>query len=183
MKKKLKIVLIISPIILILDQITKALIGYFIPQGTKIVIWENFFDLVHTRNKGAAFGILSSWDSAYRDVFFYILAFLALCFLIYFLRQLPAKQKSGAMPIAMVLGGALGNIIDRIFRGSVIDFLSFHWYNRHVSWKIFGQSIDFNLVWPAFNVADSAITVGVIWLLIFMMFDHRGSKKQACPPK
>lgn len=179
MKKKLKIIAIFSPIILALDQITKWLIVQKIPFGDKVVIWENFFDIIHTRNKGAAFGMLSTWDSAYRDLFFYGISLLAFGFLIYFLKQIPEERKWSATSVALILGGALGNVIDRIFRGSVVDFLSFHWHNKAVDWQIFGKPIHLELVWPAFNVADAAITTGVFWLLIFTSFHQRKEKEKS----
>lgn len=158
----------ISPIVVIADQFTKWLIVQKLLIGQKIVVWENFFDIVHTRNRGAAFGILSQWESANRDLFFYALSLAAFLFLFYFLREIPAGKKRQVFPVAVIFGGALGNIIDRIFRGSVVDFLSFHWYDRVFSFDIAGYSFDLNLTWPAFNVADSAITVGVFWLLVVL---------------
>lgn len=157
MKAKLKIILLIAPAIFLLDQFTKGLVVKSIQFGDRIPVWENFFDLVHTRNRGAAFGLLSQWQSQHRDLFFYVLTVLALLFLFYYLKELPAKWGSVA-PVGLILGGAIGNFTDRLTRGSVVDFLSFHMADK----AIFGV----DLVWPAFNVADSAITVGVLWLLL-----------------
>lgn len=159
MKQKLKIVALISPIIFALDHLTKWIIVKNIPVGnTKIVVWDNFFDIVHYRNTGAAFSLFADMNPAIREPFFYTLSLVAMVVLFYFLKQLTTKILS--IPLAMIFGGALGNITDRIFRGSVVDFLSFHWYDK--------------AAWPAFNVADSAITVGVVWLVIGMGF---GKKK------
>ena len=141
----------------LLDQLTKWIITRTIPYGTEVTVLKNFFDLVHARNRGAAFGFLSQWNSGNRDLFFYALSALALFFLFYYLKELPSGRRGGILPISLIFGGAVGNILDRIFRGSVVDFLSFHWYNH----SAFGVS----LTWPAFNVADSAITVGVLWLM------------------
>lgn len=163
MKQKLKIVAIISPLIFILDHLTKWLIVKNIPVGNlkKIVVWENFFDIVHYRNTGAAFSMFADMNPSIREPFFYALSIIAMGVLFYFLKQLTSQQKILSIPLAMIFGGALGNITDRIFRGSVVDFLSFHWYDK--------------AAWPAFNVADSAITVGVIWLVIGMGFGKKGS--------
>lgn len=168
MTRKIKILLVVSPIILVLDHLTKWLIVKKVPLGSKIVVWENFFDIVHTRNTGAAFGILADWSHEWRNPFFYLVSAIAVVFLIYFLRQIQENQKGALVSIALIFGGALGNLSDRIFRGSVVDFLSFHWYDQSVNWNLFGWKINFDLIWPAFNVADSAITVGVFWLLIAM---------------
>lgn len=168
MKQKLKIIALIFPLILLFDQYTKSLIVKLVPIGTRIPVFENFFDIVHTRNKGAAFGFLNDWSHEWRDPFFYIISLMAVGFLYYFLKQIPEKKKSHIVPIALIFGGAMGNITDRIFRGSVVDFLSLHWYDKMIDWYIFNQHINFDLVWPAFNVADSAISVGVVWLLLFV---------------
>lgn len=158
MKAKLKIVSIIAPIIFALDHLTKWLIVKNIPEGNinKIVVWENFFDIVHFRNTGAAFSLFADLNPAVREPFFYTLSLVAVCVLFYFLKNLAPHQKILSIPLGMIFGGALGNITDRIFRGSVVDFLSFHWYDK--------------ASWPAFNVADSSITVGVIWLVVAMTF-------------
>lgn len=152
------ILCLVMPLIFILDQITKAFIVKYLPLGAKFTVWP-FFDIVHVRNRGAAFGILSGWNSHYRDILFYIFAFLAFIFLIHYLIGIKEKHRWQMFPVAMILGGALGNVSDRVFRGSVVDFLSFHWYD----WA-----------WPSFNVADSAISVGVVGLMIAMMRESKG---------
>lgn len=178
MKKKLEIVVVIGLLISIIDQYTKWIIVTKMAYGTKYVVSEHFFDIIHARNKGAAFGMFHSWDTGYRDVFFYGISILAFCFLYYFIKQIPEKHKWSTLPIGLIFGGAIGNLTDRIFRGSVVDFFSFHWYDRTLDWQIFGKVFQIDLIWPAFNVADSAITVGVFWLLCVMSFHHTVEKKQ-----
>jgi len=178
MKDKIIPILWISPLVLILDQWTKWLVVKNLAFGSKITILENFFDIVHVRNKGAAFGVLSTWNSEYRDLFFYVLALGAICFLFYFLKQLKKHEHKMVYPIALIVGGAIGNVADRAFRGSVVDFVSFHWYNESVHWEVWGRMIDFDLVWPAFNVADSAISVSVVYLIFCMMFQNDTSRDQ-----
>jgi len=168
MKNKLKIVALIAPIILLLDQFTKSLIVKYVPYGTRITVFESFFDIVHARNKGAAFGFLNDWSHEMRDPFFYVVSLIAIVFLFYFLKQVPDGKRWNVVPIALIFGGALGNVTDRIFRGSVVDFLSVHWYDKVVDWTVMNVHFNFDLVWPAFNVADSAICVGVVWLLFFV---------------
>ncbi len=164
--KKIKILLLVSSLVFALDHFTKWLVVKYIPYTSGFAVIENYFDLVHYRNKGAAFGFLSGWDSPFRDVVFYILALCAVFFLFSFLKQI--SKPSGVIPIALIFGGALGNVVDRIFRGGVVDFLSLHWHNQTVSWTIFDRFFDLNLTWPAFNVADSAISIGVVWLILSM---------------
>ncbi|MBI2340634.1 MAG: signal peptidase II [Deltaproteobacteria bacterium] len=178
MRRRLTIIAVISPLIFALDQFTKELIVRNIPLGGKVTIWPNLFDLVYFQNRGAAFGILSGWDSSFRDIFFYCISVLALFFLFYYLKKLPPGDRVSPIPVALIFGGALGNVFDRIFRGSVVDFLSFHWNNKVIDWRIFGLSVHFDLVWPAFNAADSAITVGVFWLLILMAIHQRREHRQ-----
>lgn len=168
MKEKLKTVFLLSPLILLFDQFTKSVIVNTMPIGSRRVVWENFFDIVHVRNTGAAFGLLAEWPESVREPFFYFISILAIYFLYSFLKQLPDEHRNTSIPIALIFGGALGNITDRIFRGSVVDFLSFHWNNHEVNWNIFGYPIGFAMSWPSFNVADTAITLGVIWLMIRM---------------
>lgn len=165
MNLKYRIVALVVAVIYGLDQWTKWLVVKRLNYGDSIVVFPSWFDLVHYRNRGAAFGFLAEWQSDYRDAFFYVLSFLAALFLIQILRQIPADKKYWSFPIGLVLGGAIGNISDRIFRGSVVDFVLIHWNNQSVEWSLFGRSVSFDLTWPAFNVADAAITVGVFWLV------------------
>lgn len=169
---KTKIVFSTALAVCVLDQITKGLVVRSMPLGLKVTVWENFFDLVHVRNRGAAFGVLAQWESQYRDVFFYLLFVLALVFLISFLRQMPGDKKGSFVPVGLIFGGAIGNVLDRLFRGSVVDFLSFHWYDKEISWNILGYFVQLN-PWPAFNVADSAISAGVVWLLGVMLLQPK----------
>lgn len=170
MKKKLKLVGIIAPLVFILDHITKYLIVINFRIGDIKTIIPGFFDIVHVRNKGAAFGFLSDWDSAFRDIFFYFTAFIAIFFLGYVLKEAPENKYREIIPIGFIFGGALGNVFDRFLRGSVVDFLSFHWYNTRVTGEILGFSYDTYLVWPSFNVADIAISVGVGILILSSFF-------------
>ncbi|HBF12000.1 MAG TPA: signal peptidase II [Deltaproteobacteria bacterium] len=172
MKKRILILFLVALPVYLLDQLTKHLVVQKIAYGDHIVVLNNFFDLIHVRNTGGAFGLLAAWDSSYRDIFFYVLFVAAIGFLVHFLKQIPAEEKVAPYPIALIFGGAVGNLSDRIFRGSVVDYLSFHWYNRYVQWEIFGYPLSFELSWPAFNVADVAITCGVLWLL-FQMAKHQ----------
>jgi signal peptidase II len=137
--------------IVLLDQGTKALVARSLDLHEYVPIVDGFLSLSHVRNRGAAFGLLSDWDIPYQSA---VLAVLSLCALVaiafYFLR-LPAAARLPRFALALVLGGAVGNLIDRARLGYVVDFV-------HVYWRRYQ--------WPDFNVADSAITVGVALLVL-----------------
>lgn len=166
MAKKLKFVFTVAFIVLILDQITKWLIVQGVSLGAEIPVIDGFFDIVHGRNTGAAFGMLSHWDSAYRDWFFYSIAVVALVFLYFYIKSVSLTDRLSLLALSFIFGGALGNVSDRIFRGSVVDFLSVHYRDKTVSFAFWGHSWTMPLSWPAFNVADMAISCAVILLVI-----------------
>lgn len=166
MPPKFKLVVIISLAIIVADHLTKWMIVGSLPIGGEIPVWPGFFDIVHTRNVGAAFGMLSGWESPYRDWFFYVIGAAAFAFLYYYVRSTPESDRLSLTALALITGGAVGNLTDRLMRGSVVDFLSFHWHDAVWSASAFGHRFAVPLTWPAFNVADSAICVGVTLLLI-----------------
>jgi signal peptidase II len=165
MKPKLKYVLLIAVSVFLADHLTKYLVDAFHHIGWQQPIIPGFFDLVHVRNRGAAFGILSSWDSPYRNSFFYIIGAVAMIILYKFIKATPASDKWGLASLGLILGGAWGNLIDRLWRGSVVDFLSFHIGNEVFAMSLGKNSLIIPLTWPAFNIADAAICVGVTVLL------------------
>ena len=158
------------------DQLTKRLILKFIPLGDSIPVIPGIFDIVHTRNKGAAFGFLAETPESFRLPFFFIVSTLALTLITIYFFRLKDPRRSIYVCLALILGGALGNIYDRIFLGEVVDFLSFHWYDKIVHWGIAGGWLRFRLEWPAFNVADSAISVAVVWLM-FLLSSNKTTTK------
>lgn len=158
MKPEYRLVIIISSIVLVLDQATKALVHGQMALYQSIEIIPNFFHLTYLRNTGAAFGFLAGSRSALRIVFFILVSAVAIGCIFYLLKNLRSGQTLWVASLSSILGGAVGNLIDRIRMGEVIDFLDFHWYTWH---------------WPAFNVADSAITIGVM-LLAYQMI-RKGS--------
>jgi signal peptidase II len=113
---------------------------------------ENFFALTYIRNSGSAFGLLARYDPAVLRIFFPAVTVLAVVALLWYLSRLPASQPLTLWGVCLVIGGAVGNGIDRFRIGQVIDFLDVHWYDVYH--------------WPAFNVADSAICVGVGLLVL-----------------
>ncbi|MCP5463862.1 MAG: signal peptidase II [Deltaproteobacteria bacterium] len=166
MKTKLKIILRLAALVFVLDHLTKALVDTYLPLGSEVTIINGFFDLVHGRNTGAAFGVLSGWDSPWRNLFFYGIGVLACVFLYQYAKTIEEEDKISLSALGLILGGALGNLTDRFWRGSVVDFLSFHINNKIINTEIFGYHVVIPLTWPAFNVADIAITCAVVLLII-----------------
>ncbi len=137
----------IAMVLVALDQISKYSITRYIPYGGSIEITP-FFNLVLVHNSGAAFSFLSS-ASGWQRGFFIIVALIAIVWVVYLLRKYP-QQTMFCFALSLILGGAIGNVIDRVWLGAVIDFLDFHAAGHH---------------FPAFNVADSAITCGAAVLI------------------
>ena len=137
--------------IVVLDQATKALVKARLPLHESVTVIPGFFDLTHVRNTGAAFGMLNSMEFAYKPAVMVIIALAALAAVASYALTLPATQRIARFGLALILGGAVGNLIDRATMGYVIDFVDVYWRGVHF--------------W-AFNVADSAITVGVVLMLL-----------------
>ncbi|HJT22009.1 MAG TPA: signal peptidase II [Nitrospira sp.] len=144
--------------VIILDQATKYSIMQSMRLHESIPIVPNLFSITYIRNPGAAFGLLAGSSNAFRMVFFGITSLFALALLGTILVRLPERDWIGQLSIAGILGGAVGNLIDRLRFGEVIDFLDVYIESYH---------------WPAFNVADSAISVGVVCLIIHFAFERK----------
>lgn len=146
----------LAVVVFILDQATKWLaVAYIGPRGIVNVL--PFFDLVLVHNTGAAFGFLSQ-AGGWQNIFFVAVAIVISSVILVMTYRLGAKDRLLAVALMLVLGGALGNLVDRLRLGYVIDFLDVYYGAWH---------------WPAFNVADSAITIGAL-LLILDAFGVRG---------
>lgn len=144
--EKYRKLLVISVVIIILDQITKAIILNHLELYHSIQIIPGFFSITHIHNPGGAFGFLANQSPVVRVIVFLFVSILALGFIFYFYHKTPATHKWLATGFALIFGGAIGNLIDRVRFGTVVDFLVVYVNNLH---------------WPAFNVADSAITIGM----------------------
>lgn len=136
--------------VIILDQLTKWHVTSAMRLHESIPIVPDLFSLTYIRNSGAAFGILAGSHAGFRLVFFGLTSVLALALLGTIYARLSPTDWIGRVSVASIFGGAVGNLIDRIRSGEVIDFLDFSLLGHH---------------WPAFNVADAAITVGVCFLI------------------
>lgn len=165
----------VTPLVLILDQVTKVTIERSLDFGAHIPILPGFFDIVHFRNTGAAFGMFSGLSEAVRAPFFYVVAGVAAILLLLFFRSLRDDERLMPVALALVLGGIAGNIVDRVRLGSVVDFLRFYWGDAVANFSLFGYAIHFPLEWPAFNVADSAICVAMA-LIVIAAVKHHGEE-------
>ncbi len=148
----------LSFVIIVLDQWTKLHVMETMRLHESIPVIPNLFSITYIRNPGAAFGFLSSSSSSFRFVFFGITSVFALGLLGTILVRMPAEEWMGQLSVAGILGGAIGNLLDRLRYGEVIDFLDFYVNGYH---------------WPAFNIADSAITVGVCFLILHFAFEKQ----------
>lgn len=164
---------LIAPLIILLDQWTKYLVRENIPYGSSVSVIPGFFDLVHYTNTGAAFGMLSDAHAAWREPFFYCIAFVALIAIVVMWRRCAAHERLMPIILSLLVGGVIGNLVDRFSFGKVTDFLSVHF--RDVIWhfSIAAREFTIPLDWPAFNVADSAITVSMVLLLFGLSRDER----------
>lgn len=138
------------------DQISKQLIIDALPMYGLHTVIPGFFDLTHVRNPGGAWSLLASGDPSMRIPFFIGAGGVAVALLLYFYVRLEPGMKLSAAALGMVLGGALGNLTDRLRHGEIVDFLQMHLPNY---------------TWPTFNVADSLVVVGVIILMIETFFE------------
>lgn len=157
---RLRLALPIAGLVVFFDQLSKLYIDRRFALYESLKVLENFFHITYVRNKGAAFGILA--DSAYRVPFFSAVALLAVVGILWYLRQVPDDQRVQQVGLSLVLGGAIGNLVDRVRLGEVIDFIDVHWHRYH---------------WPAFNVADIAICVGVGLLLLGLWRSEQQAKR------
>ncbi|EHJ46646.1 lipoprotein signal peptidase [Solidesulfovibrio carbinoliphilus subsp. oakridgensis] len=137
--------------LVLLDQATKLWIQNHMVLYTTRPVIPDFFNIVYVLNRGAAFGFLNRSDIAWQTYFFFAATALAVMIIVHLLRMARDDDKLLVMGLGSILGGAIGNLIDRIKTGQVVDFLDFYWKSYH---------------WPAFNVADIAIFLGSLALLV-----------------
>jgi signal peptidase II len=175
---KTLLLVVIVPIVVILDQITKLLAVSALkpitmelrPEDRFISVIDGFFRLKYAENTGAAWSIFRDLSSSFRVPFFIVITLVAIGFIVWFFRRLEPRQRLMGSAISLVLGGAVGNLIDRIRLTYVVDFID--WFVTFTtSWNLGLFTIEpGEKHWPTFNVADAAITVGVILLMIELLF-------------
>lgn len=146
--------LIVAVVVVVLDQITKAMVRPALALHESIEVIPGFLDLTRVHNTGAAFGMLNTVDFPMKTLVLALVAVLALVGVSWYAVTVPLTDRLARLGIAGVLGGAIGNLIDRATTGYVLDFVDAYWRGWHF--------------W-AFNVADAAITLGVICMILDML--------------
>jgi signal peptidase II len=151
---------VIAGIGLVVDQITKQYIDRSMQMFQSIPVIDGLFNITYVRNKGAAFSFLS--HASWRLPFFIAISAIAAVVIVIAFNRLRKDQQLAQVSLAMIFSGAVGNLIDRVRLGEVIDFLDVYWKAHH---------------WPAFNVADSLICVGVALLALDMLREEQRQKR------
>jgi signal peptidase II len=149
--------LLLGAVVFVLDQLTKWLLMAWLASGETRTVIPGLFNLTHLRNRGAAFGLLSESDSPWTAGLLVALSLMVLLLVLQWLWRRPLASSYG-LGLGLILGGAGGNLCDRLRAGSVVDFLDLHLGPYH---------------WPAFNLADSAIVLGAGWL-IYLSWGEKG---------
>jgi signal peptidase II len=167
MTPKLKLFLGALFVAVPLDQLSKEWVIRSLHYGGEIPVISGFFHISHVRNPGAAFGLLASSPQHVRVFFFIGVALFAMGLIVSFYRQLAPGDRFASLSLGMILGGAVGNLLDRLRHGEVVDFLHFRLWDYS---------------WPDFNFADSFVVVGVIMLIIELLAsegESRGEQARA----
>lgn len=160
MSRKVKLALSWITFIVVADQITKLIVDRSMPLYHSIPVIDGSFSLTYIRNTGAAFGIFAGSAAALRLPFLIGFSLIAIGFVVTMLKRLRDEQTGLITALSFIIGGAIGNLIDRVAYGEVIDFLDFYWGRYH---------------WPAFNLADSFITIGVL-ITVYHLLKARGGE-------
>lgn len=174
-KRKYWVLILLTAVIILLDQWTKALVLNRFHLGESIAVIPGFFNFTFVKNPGAAFGLLATADPAFRIPFFLLVPLIALGAIGYVFHKLDGDDIRMSTALSLVIGGAIGNLIDRAMLSYVVDFLDFHWKNIYH--------------FPAFNIADSTICVGVAMLMFDMLLQEKavrknqGSERNASPAR
>jgi len=170
MKRKYWVLLITCFVVLSLDQWTKYEVQQKLYLHQTIKVINGFFNLTHLRNTGGAFGIFGGERGGLGSLFFIVVSLIAIGSILLFFLKMKEDEKSLSLPLSLILSGAIGNLADRLFYGEVVDFLDFYLFSFH---------------WPAFNVADSSITIGIGLMAFNLIFQdrRRSAKSQAPDPK
>ena len=149
MRNKYLFLFVVSSALIVIDQYTKFMVTLHIPLSYSINIVEGFFNLTHVRNSGVAFGIFSEQNSELKPYLLIFVSIIAIIAILVIFHQTERQKRLVQGGLVLVFSGAIGNLIDRVLHKEVIDFIDIFFNNRH---------------WPAFNVADACITIGVILL-------------------
>jgi signal peptidase II len=143
-----------AAVVFLLDQISKLAILGFFEQHASFRVVPGFFNIVLVRNRGMAFGIMNRQQGHFGSYLLILTTIAAIVLLIYWARRQGKERGKILFGLGLILGGAVGNLVDRVRLGSVTDFLDFYLGRYH---------------WPAFNLADAAITIGAIWVALQLL--------------
>jgi len=165
MKRKYWVLLIFCIGILLLDQWTKSLVVEKLPLYRRVEVIQGFFNLTHVRNTGGAFGIFGGEKGGLGSILFVVVSLIAIGAIVFLFLKIKENEKTLAFSFSLILSGAVGNLIDRLRYGEVVDFLDFHLSSYH---------------WPAFNVADSAICIGIGLMALELL---KGDRKKSTQPR
>jgi signal peptidase II len=155
-KKEWLRLILVSAVVVFSDQVSKAAIRMSLELYERVVVIENFFNIIHIMNPGGAFGFMASGSLEMRKLIFLFLSSIVALFVLWFYSRCAEHYPILSYGLAMIFGGAVGNLIDRFRYGMVVDFLDFYIGPYH---------------WPAFNIADSAITIGMGILIVHILMD------------
>jgi signal peptidase II len=145
----------IAVVVFVGDQVTKAVVEDLIPEHTTVPVFPHFLNLIHSKNAGAAFGLFSDSPAAWKTVLLIVVSSLLLAMVVAVMWRSRQLRWGTGVGLALILGGALSNLVDRIRLGRVVDFLDVYCRSYH---------------WPTFNLADSAIVVGAGFLVFQLLF-------------
>ena len=166
MKNKYLWLSAITAAVIALDQLTKQLVVRSFKLHESVPVIPGFFDLTYVRNPGAAFGFLAGAQGMWRSIFFITVSMVALAVILALVRQ--SRERLPLIALALIGGGAVGNLVDRVRFGEVVDFIDWYYRTYH---------------WPTFNIADSAITIGVGLLAIDMLLPKKQTTAEEIPEK
>lgn len=145
---------IVAAFVIVLDQATKVFIRYLMPVNSSYPLVPGIIHVTHVRNSGAAFGLLPN-----QKIIFLVVSIVVIAVIVYYYLRAKVEDRQQMLALGLLLGGAVGNVIDRIFLGEVTDFIDLR-------------------IWPVFNLADSSIVVGAIMLSIIFLINARKESSQ-----
>ena len=158
LRNKYLFLFVISSSLIVIDQYTKFMVTLHIPLSYSINVVEGFFNLTHVRNSGVAFGIFSEQNSQLKPYLLIFVSIIAIIAILIIFHQTEKEKKMVQGGLVLVFSGAIWNLIDRVLHKEVIDFIDIFFNNRH---------------WPAFNVADACITIGVMLLAVDLLVNSK----------
>ena len=168
MKNKYLYLLVLSNVMIILDQVTKFLVATKIPLYYSIEVIHGLLNITHVRNPGVAFGLFANQELEYKALIFVVVSAVAAVAILVIFYQSPEAKIMANTGLILIFSGAVGNMIDRVVHKEVIDFVDIYFRNFH---------------WPAFNVADSCITIGVTLMIIDLFKHHPGGETPSDSPE